>query len=204
MGRPGPILMMRRKVTIRIRSDQDGETGATAEGLVEAVIHEEPEHPAAGAAAVPGRVAAKRLNFYHSNPRKLLNSRRNFLKPSWFPSSFWPLGFRARSALTGGEGAVNGAQNPGEGGAALHPDPPLGRAHSPGTVGDRGRAGAGRSGGDGPGVGEPGRDAVPAGPAARTGKRFVDSMLNRGYNLTYDPGRSRPRDDGVPRSARLA
>ena len=33
--------------------DQDGEAGATAEAPAEAVIHEEPEHPATGADAVP-------------------------------------------------------------------------------------------------------------------------------------------------------
>ena len=64
-----------------------------------------------GRTRYPRRVVAKRVNFYHSNPRKLLNSRRNFLKLSWFPSSFRPLGFRAQKALRlGARGVQTGCR----------------------------------------------------------------------------------------------
>ena len=64
-----------------------------------------------GRTRYPRRLAAKRVNFYHSNPRKLLNGRRNFLKPSWFPSSFRPLGFRAQKAIClGARGVQTGSK----------------------------------------------------------------------------------------------
>ena len=47
----------------------------------------------------PSRLAAGARNFHHSNPRKLPTRRRNFLKPSWFPSILEPLGLRAQKAL---------------------------------------------------------------------------------------------------------
>ena len=52
--------------------DQDGEAGATAEAPAEAVIHEEPEHPATGADAVPEPGCGEAGEFLPFQPEKIV------------------------------------------------------------------------------------------------------------------------------------
>ena len=76
----------------------------TAEAPAEAVNLDEPAPCPRERTRYPSRLAAGARNFHHSNPRKLPTSRRNFLKPSWFPSILEPLGLRPQKRSVWGRG----------------------------------------------------------------------------------------------------
>ena len=84
----------------------------TAEAPAEAIILEEPAALPRGRTRFPSRLAAKLMNFYHSNPRESPNRRRNLLKLSWFPPIFRPLGFRAQKAFVWGRRGYKRGRKP--------------------------------------------------------------------------------------------
>ena len=105
--------------------DQDGEAGATAEAPAEAVIHEEPEHPATGADAVPEPGCGEAGEFLPFQPEKIVERSAQLPEAVVVSVEFSAARVQgAKSDLSGGEGGTNGAQNPGERCGAVHPDPP--------------------------------------------------------------------------------
>ena len=114
--KPGPILMMRRMVTIRIRIKikikiRMGRRERRLKCPRRLSFTRSRGTLPRERTRYPRRLVAKRMNFYHSNPRKLLTGRRNLVKPSWFPSSIRPLGLRAQKAIClGARGVQTGSK----------------------------------------------------------------------------------------------
>ena len=93
--------------------DQDGEAGVTAEAPAEAVIHEEPEHPATGADAVPEPGCGEAGEFLPFQPEKIVEQSAQLPEAVVVSVEFSAARVQgAKSAPSGGEGGTNGVEKP--------------------------------------------------------------------------------------------
>ena len=113
--------------------DQDGEAGATAEAPAEAVIHEEPEHPATGADAVPEPGCGEAGEFLPFQPEKIVERSAQLPEAVVVSVEFSAARVQgAKSDLSGGEGGTNGVENR-RSGPGSHTTAPAGQMGSAGS-----------------------------------------------------------------------
>ena len=113
--------------------DQDGEAGATAEAPAEAVIHEEPEHPATGADAVPEPGCGEAGEFLPFQPERIVERSAQLPEAVVISVEFSAARVQgAKSDLSGGEGGTNGVENR-RSGPGSHTTAPAGQMGSAGS-----------------------------------------------------------------------